>query len=142
LILEARLGEGLQNEDALRLVRSINLGEFEEVIKVALVVSVLQDELATHKALMRSWAGDVVDLWKTLYESLPESHPWFQLVKNLPLPPIFGNPDPEDTSDFSINEEDEPENNVEGNEDEVNSALMESILNVAINNKGNPNGQC
>ncbi|PLW27904.1 hypothetical protein PCASD_25932 [Puccinia coronata f. sp. avenae] len=126
----------------MRMLSDWSGGEFEEVIKVALVVSVLQDELATHKALMQSWAGDMFDLWNTLYESLPESHLWFQLVKNLPLPPIVGDPDPEDTSDFSINEEDEPENNVEGNEDEVNSALMESILNVAINNTGNPNGQC
>ncbi|PLW13185.1 hypothetical protein PCASD_19009 [Puccinia coronata f. sp. avenae] len=55
--------------------------------------------------------------------------------------PIVGNPDPEDTSDSSINEEEEPENNVEDNEDEVNSALMESLLNVAINDKVNPNGQ-
>ncbi|PLW35882.1 hypothetical protein PCASD_12115 [Puccinia coronata f. sp. avenae] len=139
--LKARVAEGLQNEDALRSATSVNLGECEEVVRVALVVSVLQDQLAMHEALMRSWAGDVVDLWNTLYGSLPESHPWFQLVNDLPLPPIVGDPDPEDTSDSSINEEEELENNVEGDEDEVNSALMESMLNVAINNEVNPNGQ-
>jgi hypothetical protein len=62
-------------------------------------------------------------------------------VNNLPLPPIVGDPDPEDTSNSSINEEDEPENGVQGNEDEVDSALMESMLNVAINDEGNPNRQ-
>ncbi|PLW46936.1 hypothetical protein PCASD_08125 [Puccinia coronata f. sp. avenae] len=115
-------------------------------IKVALVISVLQDQLAKHEALMRSWAGNVLDLWKTLYGLLPESHPWFQLVNDLPLPPVVGEPNPEDMSDSTnrnaneeVNEEEEPESNVEG--DEVDSALMESMLNVAINDVGNSNGQ-
>ncbi|PLW07036.1 hypothetical protein PCASD_06251 [Puccinia coronata f. sp. avenae] len=105
-------------------------------------MSVLQDQLAKHKALMQSWAGDVLDLWNTLYRSLPESHPWFQLVNNLPLPPIVGEPDPEDMSDSTnsnANKEEEPESDVEG--DEVDSALMESMLNIAINDVGNSNGQ-
>ena len=62
-------------------------------------------------------------------------------MNDLPLPLIVGDPNPEDTSDSSINEEEELENNVEGNEDMVNSALMESLLNVAINDEVNPNGQ-
>jgi hypothetical protein len=139
LILEANVVEGLQNEDSVGSVTSVDLGQCEEVMKVALVMSVLQDQLAKHEALMRSWAGDVRDLWETLYGSIPALHPWFQLVNNLPLPPVVGNPKPEDTHNSSINEDEEPESDVEG--EEVDPELMENLLNFAINGEGNPDGR-
>ncbi|PLW37595.1 hypothetical protein PCASD_09036 [Puccinia coronata f. sp. avenae] len=129
--LKDRVVGGLQNEDAVRLATSIDMGKCEDVMKVALVISVLEDQLAKHEALMRSWAGDVHDLWTTLYGSIPELHPWFQLVDNLPLPTIVGN--------TGIDEEEGSETDVD--EDEVDPVLMQNLLNIGHNDQENPNGR-
>ena len=126
LILEAWVVGGLQNEDAARLATLIDLGQCKEVMKVALVISVLQDQLAKHKNLIQCWAGDLQDLWKTLYGLIPESQPWFQLLNNLPMPPFVGNPEPEDLSNSGINEEEEPGSDVDG--EEVDPTLMENLI--------------
>ncbi|PLW23158.1 hypothetical protein PCASD_16526 [Puccinia coronata f. sp. avenae] len=112
-------------------------------IQAFLIMDRSKEEQTMIKNELNSATSWAVELHSSIIARIDDlkSHPWFQLVNDLPLPPIVGNPDPEDTSNSSINEEDEPENGVQGNEDEVNSALMESMLNVAINDKGNPNRQ-
>ncbi|KNE90316.1 hypothetical protein PSTG_16243 [Puccinia striiformis f. sp. tritici PST-78] len=63
----ADLDEGMGSERDLTIpsITSLDLGQCKEGDKLAPVKSTLEEELLIHESLMRSWAGDVLELWKT-----------------------------------------------------------------------------
>ncbi|POW02761.1 hypothetical protein PSHT_11973, partial [Puccinia striiformis] len=63
----ADLDEGMGSERDLTIpsITSLDLGQCKEGDKLAPVKSTLEEELLIHESLMRSWDGDVLELWKT-----------------------------------------------------------------------------
>ncbi|KAI9630781.1 hypothetical protein KEM48_013548 [Puccinia striiformis f. sp. tritici PST-130] len=115
---------------------SLDLGECEEEDKLALVKSMLEEELLIHESLMRSWAGDVLELWKIVYGIAPLDHPWFRLINSLPPPRVHVVEDQQ----IEVRSEDIIQNLDEGDEnagsddvdgEEIRAEDLLNLLNIA-----------
>ncbi|KNE92364.1 hypothetical protein PSTG_14200 [Puccinia striiformis f. sp. tritici PST-78] len=113
-------------------ITSVNLGECEEINKLVLVQSVLQEELSKHRSLMRRWAGDVLDLWQTLYGPDSPDHLWFSLISSLPSPSVYVT-ETENGDSESINILDEEDSSSDVDGEEINATEMMNLLNIANN---------
>jgi hypothetical protein len=131
---EANLDEDMGSEPA---ITSIDLGECEECDKMVLVKSILHEELSKHESLVRSWATDVLELWKTLYGSTPLDYRWSSLVNSLPSPRIHPTDyegivvNPDAVPGISNNDED-TSSNVDGEETTAGNFL--NLLNITDEN--------
>ncbi|KAH9465086.1 hypothetical protein Pst134EA_012983 [Puccinia striiformis f. sp. tritici] len=113
-------------------ITSVNLGECEEINKLVLVQSVLQEELSKHRSLMRRWAGDVLDLWQTLYGPDSPDHLWFSLISSLPSPSVYvTKTENGDSESINILDEEDSSSDVDG--EEINATEMMNLLNIANN---------
>jgi hypothetical protein len=141
---EANLDETMGSErntrapDPMPSITSIDLGECEEYDKMVLVKSILQEELSKHESLVRPWATDVIELWKTLYGPAPLNHHWSSLINSLPSPRIH----PTEYEGIAVdlgavlpgidNGDEDADSNVDGEETTPGNLL--NLLNIADEN--------
>ncbi|POW21839.1 hypothetical protein PSHT_01926 [Puccinia striiformis] len=118
--------------DVFQSITSVDLGECEEIDKLVLVQSVLQEELSKHRSLMQRWAGDVLDLCQTIHWPATPDHPWFSLINSLPPPSIdvTGTKDG-DLEIVTILDEEDNGSDIDG--EEIKATEMMNLLNIADN---------
>jgi hypothetical protein len=115
--------------NAIQSITTTDLGECDEIDKLVLAKTVLQEELSKHQSLMQSWSGDVLGLWQTLNGPVSQEHPWFSLLNSL-LPPRTEGTEG-DQLDIGIvphDEEDTGGSDVDG--EEINATHMINLLNI------------